>query len=169
MTGAANPRDGEKTGMDQKMIVVSCQLRRHVHSTILLSMGVSQPLLYQPLDKRLPEGPLSLKILPPSTPSAPRAMSSGGKAEATARDRDWKSQRDPATQNPTTGSSSNREGGSYSPETLRSRLSEKDISRSLPQAPPNSYRPDPPRQDDDRDSHRKRTLSGMSYPTSVCS
>jgi THO complex subunit 2 len=77
--------------------------------------------------------------------------SRGGKTESSAREREWKSQRDPA-QN---GLS---EGGS-----LRSRIGDKDSSRMLPHAPPNSYRPEPPRKDEDRDSGRKRTLSGTKF------
>lgn len=51
--------------------------------------------------------------------------------------------------------------GSHGVGSLRSRIGEKEAPRLLPQAPPNSYRPDPPRKDDDRDGGRKRTISGM--------
>jgi THO complex subunit 2 len=74
----------------------------------------------------------------------------GGKSDSNVRDREWKAQRDPAL--PQNGPS---EGGS-----LRSRIGDKEVSRPLPQAPPNSYRPEPPRKEEDRESSRKRTLSG---------
>ena len=81
----------------------------------------------------------------------------GGKGDAAARDRERKAQRDPNLQN--------GPGPSEGPSLL-SRIGDKDAARMLPQAPLNSYRPDTPWKDDDRDSSRKRTISGM---TSNCS
>ncbi|KAI6105439.1 transcription factor/nuclear export subunit protein 2-domain-containing protein [Pisolithus sp. B1] len=102
----------------------------------------------KPVEKRIPDGP---KNLPPTTPSAPRAMSaadpsrSGGKADASSRSGgDWKSQRD----HPTSFQGGSGTGSNVSDTLLRS-------------APPTGlYRSSelPPR-DDDRDN-RKRTLAG---------
>jgi THO complex subunit 2 len=49
--------------------------------------------------------------------------------------------------------------GGDSSRSLHSRISDKEAPRSLGPAPPNSYRPEPPHNDDDRDSSRKRTIS----------
>jgi hypothetical protein len=87
-------------------------------------------------------------------------VSRGSKGESSSnRDRDWKPQRDPA---PSSGSGT-LSASQASPQTsgvgsLRSRISDEDPSRSLPQAPASSYRPE----DDDRDSARKRMVSGTS-------
>lgn len=107
-------------------------------------------------DKRIPDGPASAKSLPPSTPSAPRAMTSGDrKGDGPGRDRDWKRDQ------PSSGGGQN--GSSQEPGpggSLRSRISgpaDRD-SRVPPQAP-SADRKDGAR-DDDRDGARKRTLSG---------
>ncbi|KAH9938580.1 transcription factor/nuclear export subunit protein 2-domain-containing protein [Fomitopsis serialis] len=113
-------------------------------------------------DKRAPEGPASAaRSLPPTTPSAPRAMASAdasrlGRADSgSGREREWK--RDQAVHPSSSGTSL---GGSGPPDvppgpggTLRSRISDKEAPRPPPQAP-SSYR-----RDDDRDGSRKRTLS----------
>ncbi|KAL1944225.1 hypothetical protein VTO73DRAFT_3410 [Trametes versicolor] len=106
-------------------------------------------------DKRIPDGPASAKSLPPSTPSAPRAMTSGDrKGDGPGRDRDWKRDQ------PSSGGGQN--GSSQEPGpggSLRSRISgpaDRD-SRAPPQAP-SADRKDGAR-DDDRDGARKRTLS----------
>lgn len=124
-------------------------------------MSIRLLIIYiQSGDKRLPEGPSSSKTLPPS---APRAMSSsdtsrGPKTDsAPTRDRDWKAQRDPA---PHLGGGSAPQQSQPEPTvsaggSLRSRISV---------APANSYRPD---SDDDRDSSRKRTVSGE-YHIAIC-
>ncbi|PIL37228.1 hypothetical protein GSI_00921 [Ganoderma sinense ZZ0214-1] len=112
-------------------------------------------------DKRIPDGPASAKALPPSTPSAPRAMTGGESSRKDGRDRDWK--RDQplhASSGPsggTNGSSlESSQGGS-----LRSRISaapgDRDSSRGLPPAPPVAS--GDRKQDDDRDGGRKRTIS----------
>lgn len=94
-------------------------------------------------DKRLPDSPASQ--LPPSTPSAPRAMASdgtrSGKSDAGPnRDRDWK-----AAPHPPTG-----------PGSLRSRIGEKSAPYQSDAPPPTAFN-----KDEDRDgSHRKRTASG---------
>lgn len=112
-------------------------------------------------DKRIPEAPSSSKTLPSTTPSAPRAMASsdttrGSKSEsAPSRDRAPQGGSNmPQQAQPEAGASGS--GGSGS---LRSRISDKEAPRSLGPAPPNSYRPEPPHEDD-RDSSRKRTVSG---------
>jgi THO complex subunit 2 len=73
-----------------------------------------------------------------------------------ARDRDWKPQRDVAphmaVEDPDVSEPS-ASGGS-----LRARIGDK--KNSLGPALANSYRPDPPSTDDDRDNSRKRTVSG---------
>ncbi|OBZ76414.1 THO complex subunit 2 [Grifola frondosa] len=125
-------------------------------------------------DKRVPDGPASAKALPPTTPSAPRAMTSGDgsrlKAEGSlGRDRDWKAQREQpphAVPSKPAGGASN--GPSQEPMpggSLRQRIGD-EAPRSLPQAPL-SYRSEPmgdrkggtSARDDERDSGRKRTLS----------
>jgi len=112
-------------------------------------------------EKRVPEGSSSSKTLPPS---APRAMSStdtsrSQKTDSTStRDRDWKVQRDVAP-HLAAGGSNVPESGVSSGGSLRSRISDKEGSRSLVPAPGNSYRPEPPHKDDDRDNSRKRTVS----------
>ncbi|EGO01596.1 hypothetical protein SERLA73DRAFT_49063 [Serpula lacrymans var. lacrymans S7.3] len=114
-------------------------------------------------EKRIPEGP---RDLPPSTPSAPRAMSSvdasrGTKVELPAsRSADWKSQREhgPQAFNTPSGAGASPDTAPQGPVSLRSRISDKEGSRSLPQTPIGPYRSDPPHKDDDRDN-RKRTLS----------
>jgi len=112
----------------------------------------------------MPESPSTSKMLPSTTPSAPRAMASsdttrGSKTEsAPPRDRDWK--RDAAPQGSSNAAQqSQSELGVSSSGSLRARISEKEVPRSLGPAPANSYRPDPPHKDEDRDSSRKRTVS----------
>ncbi|KZT71598.1 hypothetical protein DAEQUDRAFT_763816 [Daedalea quercina L-15889] len=127
-------------------------------------------------DKRIPEGPssASARSLPPTTPSAPRAMASvdasrAGRPEAgSGRDRDWK--RDQALHQSTSGASLGSSGPQEIPPpsggSLRSRISDKEAPRSLPQAP-SSFRSESANdrnaelsgRDDDRDSSRKRTIS----------
>lgn len=87
--------------------------------------------------------------------------SRGMKADkASSRDRDWKSQRDNAphleSANSQQGPADSGSGGG----SLRSRISDKKDSRSLGPASTNTYRSEPSHQDDDRDSGRKRTISG---------
>lgn len=112
-------------------------------------------------EKRVPEG-LSTKVLPASTPSGPRAMSSGenlrGKVEPTReRHRDAHA----SQKGPPLGSSnaapSIQDSGTRNLGSLRSRISEESPHPSS-QAP-SSYRPDASR-DEDREG-RKRTASGM--------
>ncbi|CAL1701359.1 unnamed protein product [Somion occarium] len=122
-------------------------------------------------EKRIPEGPASARALPPTTPSAPRAMSSGDlsrgpKSDAPGREREWRQRDQPprspeSLMNAPTAPPSSEPGGS-----LRSRISDKEPSRSL-QPAPSSYRaengergkPDLGNKDDDRDGGKKRTLS----------
>ncbi|RDX55708.1 hypothetical protein OH76DRAFT_1461168 [Lentinus brumalis] len=111
-------------------------------------------------DKRLPEGPASAKTLPPSTPSAPRAMTGGdGSRKGDGRDRDWK--RDQPS-HPPSGSSGPAQNGSEQSQggSLRSRIGERD-PRSLPPTPsgqPSDRKVETPR-DEERDGGRKRTMS----------
>ncbi|KAH9899791.1 hypothetical protein C8Q73DRAFT_334410 [Cubamyces lactineus] len=114
-------------------------------------------------DKRIPEGPASAKSLPPSTPSAPRAMTAAGdsarKGDGPGRDREWK--RDQPPHAPPTGPSSGSQNGTV-PEggSLRSRISgpaDRD-ARPPPQAPSADRKVEASR-DDGRDGSRKRTLS----------
>ena len=118
------------------------------------------------MEKRPPDGPASGRSLPPTTPSAPRAMSSADasrsqKSDLPNREREWR-QRDQSTKS-TESSTVPEAGGS-----LRSRIGEKD-SRPIPQAP-SSHRADGGdrgqsdigTKDDDRDG-RKRTLSGSYF------
>ncbi|RPD67079.1 hypothetical protein L227DRAFT_13226 [Lentinus tigrinus ALCF2SS1-6] len=109
-------------------------------------------------EKRPPEGPASAKTLPPSTPSAPRAMTDGSR-KGDSRDRDWKRDQPPHAPPGPSGSAQNgsepSQGGS-----LRARIGERD-PRSLPPTPsglPGDRRADGSR-DDDRDGGRKRTMS----------
>lgn len=149
--------------------VASSPQTRYVNTSTLPQVSFFIPT--QLGDKRIPDGPSSssTKVLPLSTPSAPRAMSSGdvvrGKGDPTSgRDR----HRDhPNSNGPPTGSGSNNpqsypDSGPQGLGSLRSRISNKEHPRSLPPqpSPANSYRPEPQRKDDDRDS-RKRTVSGM--------
>ncbi|KAH0587189.1 hypothetical protein H2248_005998 [Termitomyces sp. 'cryptogamus'] len=100
-------------------------------------------------------------------PSAPRAMyhdppTRGPKADLPPprdRHRDY-------TSNPSVSGSSSTthphqdQGPPPSLGSLHSRIGDKELPRSLPQPPPNSYRPDPhlQRKEDDREN-RKRTVS----------
>lgn len=134
-------------------------------------------------DKRIPEGPASstARSLPPTTPSAPRAMASGDASRlrtdsASGREREWK--RDQGLHPSSSGASIGGSGPTDIPPgtggSLRSRISDKEAPRSLPQAP-SSYRPElgndrngeSSGRDDDRDGSRKRTLSGELY-TQCC-
>ncbi|THH13890.1 hypothetical protein EW146_g6381 [Bondarzewia mesenterica] len=130
----------------------------------------------KPSEKRVPEGPASsTKPLPASTPSAPRAMASGEppritKPETTGtRDR---MNRDTAPHQALNGSSTGATGATAqsSPQessgtgSLRARIGEREAPHP-PQAP-NSHRAETApaasernRQDDDRESSRKRTVS----------
>jgi len=76
---------------------------------------------------------------------------------APPRDRDWKPSREAALGG-SNASQQPSELGVSSGGSLRARISDKEAPRSLGPAPPNSYRPEPPQKDDDRDS-RKRTVS----------
>ncbi|KAG0699864.1 transcription factor/nuclear export subunit protein 2-domain-containing protein [Suillus ampliporus] len=114
------------------------------------------PLSDRPGEKRLPEGP---KNLPPSTPSAPRAMASGDASRvkpdlpASRSGGDWKSQRDHGSHTfPASASGGLNQDVAPS---LRSRIGDKEPPRTVPQAP---YRSEVPHKDDDRDN-RKRTLA----------
>ena len=125
-------------------------------------------------DKRIPEGPASSKSLPPTTPSAPRAMSGGGDGSRgakqdsmAARDRDWKGGRE---QRPPTGLSGSNipvEDLTVHGSSLRSRIGDKEPSRSLAQISTSSRsdaadrKSDHSARDDERDGSRKRTMSGM--------
>ncbi|KAG2148090.1 transcription factor/nuclear export subunit protein 2-domain-containing protein [Suillus clintonianus] len=117
---------------------------------------VRHPISDRPGEKRLPEGP---KNLPPSTPSAPRAMASGDASRAkpdipTSRSGgDWKSQRDHGSHT-FPASTSGGLNQDVAP-SLRSRIGDKEPPRTAPQAP---YRSEVPHKDDDRDN-RKRTLA----------
>jgi len=129
--------------------------------------GRSAPL-DKPSEKRIPEGPAS--SLPPSTPSAPRAMASGepprsSKSEApTGRERLL---REPAPHQPQNGPSVSSQPPAQEPGSgsLRSRIGERELP--LPRTPqaPSSHRSDPAalpernRADEDRDGARKRTMS----------
>ncbi|TBU49613.1 transcription factor/nuclear export subunit protein 2-domain-containing protein [Dichomitus squalens] len=119
--------------------------------------GKSLPIDTKLGDKRILEGPASAKALPPSTPSAPRAMTSGDGSRKDGRDRDWK--RDQLPHAPPTAN-----GGLQEPSqggSLRSRISaapvDRDSSRGLPPNP--SVSSGDRKQDDDRDGGRKRTVS----------
>lgn len=109
-------------------------------------------VIQQPSEKRIPDGP---KTLPPSTPSAPRAMSSvdsrgGSKVDPTRGE--WKGQREHAHAYPIAA-------GASDTASLRARIGDKDAARATPQAPTGPYRSEP--KDDERDS-RKRTVTGGS-------
>ncbi|OSD04328.1 hypothetical protein PYCCODRAFT_1444038 [Trametes coccinea BRFM310] len=113
-------------------------------------------------DKRIPEGPASAKSLPPTTPSAPRAMTAAGdsaRKSDSARDREWKRDQPPHTA-PSGPSGAGQNGAASDGGSLRSRISgpaDRD-SRPPPQAPSAERKSDSTR-DDDRDGGRKRTLS----------
>ncbi|KAG1874783.1 transcription factor/nuclear export subunit protein 2-domain-containing protein [Suillus subalutaceus] len=113
------------------------------------------PLSERPSEKRLPEGP---KNLPPSTPSAPRAMASGDASRAkpdippSRSGGDWKGPRDHGSHT-FPASTSGGLSQDVAP-SLRSRIGDKEPPRT-PQAP---YRSEVPHKDDDRDN-RKRTLA----------
>ncbi|KAI0750889.1 transcription factor/nuclear export subunit protein 2-domain-containing protein [Daedaleopsis nitida] len=115
-------------------------------------------------DKRS-DGPPSAKTLPPSTPSAPRAMTSSGgdsSRKGDVRDRDWKRDQPPHAPSGPGPSGGAQNGSSQEPQggSLRSRIGERD-TRALPQtptAPPGDRKSDGGR-DDDRDGSRKRTIS----------
>ncbi|OSX60384.1 hypothetical protein POSPLADRAFT_1058548 [Postia placenta MAD-698-R-SB12] len=126
-------------------------------------------------DKRIPEGPASGKSLPPTTPSAPRAMATGDASRLTrsdstsGRDREWKP-RDPPPNAPTGpansgGVTATQEASHGSLGSLRSRIGDKELPRAPAQAS-SDYRleagadrkPDSAR-DEERDGSRKRTLS----------
>lgn len=114
-------------------------------------------------DKRIPEGPSSTKFLPPSTPSAPRAMSSGdiarSKGEQTSgRDRHREYQAANGTSASSSVVQSHQDGTSQTLGSLRSRIGDKEGPRSLPPSPIGAYRSEPQRMEDDRDN-RKRTAS----------
>ncbi|KAF9468910.1 transcription factor/nuclear export subunit protein 2-domain-containing protein [Collybia nuda] len=120
-------------------------------------------------DKRIPEGPSSssAKVLPLSTPSAPRAMSSSdvvrGKGDPTSgrdRHRDHPNSNGPPPSLGSNNSQSYQDNGPQGPGSLRSRIGDKEHPRSLPPQPSavNSYRLELQRKDDDRDN-RKRTAS----------
>lgn len=113
----------------------------------------------QPTEKRPPEAPSSTKVLPASTPSGPRAMTETSRAKAepiNSRDR----HRDiPSSQTKASAAgagSSHPEGPITNLGSLRSRIGEKEIPL------PSSYRGESSRNDDDRESSRKRTASGKS-------
>ncbi|KAG2361997.1 transcription factor/nuclear export subunit protein 2-domain-containing protein [Suillus spraguei] len=114
------------------------------------------PLSERPSEKRLPEGP---KNLPPSTPSAPRAMASGDASRAkpdippSRSGGDWKGPRDHSSHT-FPASTSGGLNQDVAP-SLRSRIGDKEPPRTAPQAP---YRSEVPHKDDDRDN-RKRTLA----------
>ncbi|KAG2755797.1 hypothetical protein P692DRAFT_20853707 [Suillus brevipes Sb2] len=114
------------------------------------------PLSERPGEKRLPEGP---KNLPPSTPSAPRAMASGDASRAkpdippSRTSGDWKGPRDHGSHT-FPASTSGGLSQDVAP-SLRSRIGDKEPPRTAPQAP---YRSEVPHKDDDRDN-RKRTLA----------
>ncbi|KAI9000935.1 transcription factor/nuclear export subunit protein 2-domain-containing protein [Trametes punicea] len=117
-------------------------------------------------DKRIPEGPTSAKSLPPTTPSAPRAMTAAGdssrKGDGAGRDREWK--RDQVPHPPPTGPSSGSQNGAATEPnqggSLRSRISgpADRETRPPPQAPSADRRAEASREED-RDGGRKRTLS----------
>lgn len=85
---------------------------------------------------------------------------------APSRDRDWKP-RDAAPHipgSPTVPFQSQPESSGSGGGSLRSRISDKEVPRSQGPVPSNSYRADPPsHKDDDRDSSRKRTVSGECF------
>lgn len=99
-----------------------------------------------------------------------------GRADSgSGREREWK--RDQGLHPSSSGASLGGNGLTDIPpgtgSSLRSRISDKEAPRSLPQAP-SSYRPDPASandrngepsgRDDDRDGSRKRTISGEPKP-----
>ncbi|EPQ59661.1 hypothetical protein GLOTRDRAFT_136479 [Gloeophyllum trabeum ATCC 11539] len=119
------------------------------------------------IDKRVPEGP-STKALPPTTPSAPRAMASADISRSSKsdplRERDRRPSRDSGPHlsqgTPPAGRPPEPVGGS-----LRARISDKEGSRSSGQSSELPYRVETDRtradstRDNDRDAGRKRTLS----------
>jgi THO complex subunit 2 len=82
---------------------------------------------------------------------------------APTRDRDWKA-REVAPHLAGAPQQSQPELSASGGGSLRSRISDKEGPRSLAPAPApapaNLYRSEPPQKDDDRDSNRKRTVSG---------
>ncbi|KAG1857214.1 transcription factor/nuclear export subunit protein 2-domain-containing protein [Suillus tomentosus] len=120
------------------------------------------PLSERPGEKRLPEGP---RNLPPSTPSAPRAMASGDASRAkpditpSRSGGDWKGPRDHGSHT-FPASTSGGLSQDVAP-SLRSRIGDKEPPRTAPQAP---YRSEAPHKDDDRDN-RKRTLADVGEAT----
>ncbi|KAG9317173.1 transcription factor/nuclear export subunit protein 2-domain-containing protein [Chiua virens] len=132
--------------------------RRRTESQV--SEGEPRPPVDKPSEKRIPDGP---KALPPTTPSAPRAMSSvdgsrgGSKVEPSASrgNGDWKGQQRDHGPHAYPGSTG---AGTPDSSSLRSRIGEKETTRSAPQAPTTPYRSDASAKDDDRDN-RKRTAT----------
>ncbi|KAG6378421.1 transcription factor/nuclear export subunit protein 2-domain-containing protein [Boletus reticuloceps] len=125
------------------------------------SEGDSRPLVDKPTEKRIPDGP---KALPPTTPSAPRAMSSmdgsrgGSKVDpgAIRGGGDWKGQQ--RDHGPHAYPVSTAGGTPDTGSSLRARIGEKEAIRSAPQAPAASYRSDILSKEDERDN-RKRTAA----------
>ncbi|KAL7282472.1 hypothetical protein ACG7TL_003943 [Trametes sanguinea] len=139
---------------------------RMVMTVVATQTGVEETAMVKETarlgDKRIPEGPASAKSLPPTTPSAPRAMTAAGdsaRKSDSARDREWKRDQPPHTA-PSGPSGAGQNGAALDGGSLRSRISgpaDRD-SRPPPQAPSAERKSDSTR-DDDRDGGRKRTLS----------
>ena len=114
----------------------------------------------QPTEKRPPDAPSSTKVLPASTPSGPRAMANNDTSRAkvepiNARDRHRDIHSSQTKVSPVSAGAGS-EGLTTNLGSLRSRIGEKE-------APPSSsYRSEGSRNDDDRESSRKRTASGKS-------
>ncbi|KAG6833844.1 hypothetical protein H0H87_011778 [Tephrocybe sp. NHM501043] len=110
----------------------------------------------------------------PHPPSAPRAMSYHDAPSRGPKISDLPPPRDRHRDYPSSGPASGANSTAHPPHShqdqgpspilgsLHSRIGDKEPPRSLPQPPPNSYRPDSQqhRKEDDRES-RKRTASGM--------
>jgi len=123
-------------------------------------------------DKRIPEGPASAKSLPPTTPSAPRAMAAGDNSRlprsdsTSGRDREWKPRELSGHATPSGPANAGIVPPSEGGGSLRARIGEKEVPRGPPHAP-SSYRSenaadrklDISGRDDERDGSRKRTLS----------
>ncbi|KAI0091901.1 hypothetical protein BDY19DRAFT_566952 [Irpex rosettiformis] len=115
-------------------------------------------------EKPIPQGPASAsRALPPSTPSAPRAMSSTDATRSSKSDKEWRGREQSQRTSPSgPPASSNQPTESLQSGSLRSRISEKEPSRTTPQAP-SSHRKDGALSDGHGDISRKRASSGMFF------
>lgn len=81
----------------------------------------------------------------------------------TLHEREWRAPRDDAPHLLAGGAHQTQQAsGPSSGGSLRSRIGDKDVTRSSGSAQTSAYRSEPSNKDDDRDTSRKRTVSGKS-------